>query len=270
MPARCWMAPRDAGGDVQLRRDDLAGLADLPVVGRVARVDRGARWRRGRRRACRPAASCTSLNFSALPSARPPRDDDLGGGQFGPVALGDLAADEAALAAVGHAVGGLDRGAAAGGRRRIEAGGAHGDDLGRVAALHGGDGVAGVDRALEGVGAVDLGDVADLRRRRAWRPRAARRSCRWRWRGTGCGCSSLAMASTCAATFSARPSARLGAVGVRCTLATPAICAAALAASAALAPATSTCTSPPQAMAAVTVLRVARLDGGVVVFGNDE
>ena len=29
-------------GDVELRRDDLAGLADLPVVRRVARIDRGA------------------------------------------------------------------------------------------------------------------------------------------------------------------------------------------------------------------------------------
>jgi electron transfer flavoprotein alpha subunit len=32
----------DATGDVQLRRDDLAGLADLPVVRGVARIDRGA------------------------------------------------------------------------------------------------------------------------------------------------------------------------------------------------------------------------------------
>ena len=32
----------DAGGDVELRRDDLAGLADLPVVRRVAGVDGGA------------------------------------------------------------------------------------------------------------------------------------------------------------------------------------------------------------------------------------
>jgi hypothetical protein len=42
MPARCWIAPLMPIGDVQLGRDDLAGLADLPVVGRVAGVDRGA------------------------------------------------------------------------------------------------------------------------------------------------------------------------------------------------------------------------------------
>jgi hypothetical protein len=45
----------------------------------------------------------------------------------------------------------------------VEAGGAHGDDLDRIGALHGGDRVAGVDRALEGVGAIDFDDVADLR-----------------------------------------------------------------------------------------------------------
>src|SRR4051812_22708416 len=63
------------------------------------------------------------------------------------------------------------------------------------------------------------------------------------------------MASTWAATFSASPCASW-APSAWITLATPAICAAALAASPALVPATSTCTSPPQAMAAVTVFRV--------------
>ena len=32
----------NADGDVELRRDDLAGLADLIVIGRIAGVDRGA------------------------------------------------------------------------------------------------------------------------------------------------------------------------------------------------------------------------------------
>src|SRR5574343_325662 len=66
------------------------------------------------------------------------------------------------------------------------------------------------------------------------------------------------MASTCAATFSARPWARLSA-SAWMTLATPAIWAACWAAPCALWPATSTCTSPPQAAAAVTVFRVAGL-----------
>src|SRR3546814_14048296 len=35
----------DADGDVEFGRDDLAGLADLIVVGRVTRTDRGDRKR---------------------------------------------------------------------------------------------------------------------------------------------------------------------------------------------------------------------------------
>src|SRR4051812_29583684 len=66
------------------------------------------------------------------------------------------------------------------------------------------------------------------------------------------------MASTCAATFSASPWASCS-PSAWITLATPAICEAALAAPAALWPATSTWTSLPQAMAAVTVLKVAPL-----------
>jgi hypothetical protein len=38
----------------------------------------------------------------------------------------------------------------------VKAGGAHGDDLDAVCALHGGNGVAGVDGALEGVGLTTL------------------------------------------------------------------------------------------------------------------
>src|SRR2546427_5950617 len=39
------------------------------------------------------------------------------------------------------------------------------DDLHGISRLHGGDGVAGVDGALEGIGGDDLGDVADLDRK---------------------------------------------------------------------------------------------------------
>src|SRR4051812_46753717 len=66
------------------------------------------------------------------------------------------------------------------------------------------------------------------------------------------------MARICAATFSARPWSRWAA-SAWITLATPATWDAALAASAAPLPATSTCTSPPIAAAALTVLRVAPL-----------
>src|SRR5512139_34350 len=63
------------------------------------------------------------------------------------------------------------------------------------------------------------------------------------------------MASTCAAMFSARPWSRWAA-SAWITLATPAIWLAARAASPAPLPATSTCTSPPRAVAALTVLKV--------------
>src|SRR5699024_11069350 len=35
--------PRNTDGDVELRRDDLAGLADLEVIGHVTGIDGGAR-----------------------------------------------------------------------------------------------------------------------------------------------------------------------------------------------------------------------------------
>jgi polar amino acid transport system substrate-binding protein len=154
--------PGDAGGDVELRRHDLAGLPHLPVVGRVARVHRRA----ARAQAGVELVGQRRHHFRELLRAaeRPAaRDDDLGRRQLGPVALGHLTPDEAGLARIGHRVGVLDRGAAASGRRGVEAGRAHRDDLDRIGALHRGDGVARVDRALEGVGRIDLGDVDALR-----------------------------------------------------------------------------------------------------------
>ncbi len=56
---------------------------------------------------------------------------------------------------------GLDRGRTAFAGSR-EGGGAHGDDLLGVGRLHGLDGVAGIDRPLERVRAVDVDDFGDL------------------------------------------------------------------------------------------------------------
>ena len=98
----------------------------------------------------------------------------------------------------------------------------HRQHLDGVAALHGRDRVARVDRALEGVGAHHLGDFADLRHVEPGATRgatflpAAVAGNRWLYWP--------AMASTCAATFSARPCARLS-PSAWSTLATPAICA---------------------------------------------
>jgi hypothetical protein len=81
------------------------------------------------------------------------RDDDLGRGQFRAIELGDLLADERVLPRIGDGRDRLDAAEPPVGGGRIEAGGAHGGDLDGLRALHRGDGVAGVDRALERVGA---------------------------------------------------------------------------------------------------------------------
>jgi len=152
---------RDAGGDVERGRHDLAGLAHLPVIGRVTGVHRGAAGAQcGAQLVGQGNQHLAELLAAAHRAAA--RDDDLGRRQFRPVVLGDLAAQERAAARIGHRGNHLDRCAATGGGGGVEAGGAHGDDLDDIAALHRGDGVAGVDRALEGVGAKDLGGFADL------------------------------------------------------------------------------------------------------------
>ena len=60
----------DADRDVQLRRDDLAGLADLIVVGHEARVHRRARC--AQRRVQLSASGSSSLLVLAAPRPRPP------------------------------------------------------------------------------------------------------------------------------------------------------------------------------------------------------
>ena len=154
--------------------------------------------------------------------------------------------------------------AAAGGRCGIEARGAHGDPWWRVEALHGGDGVARVDRALKGVGADDLGHVAQLRDVEQ-APRAAPRFCPRPWPGRRCGCS--CQPAPLAASGFGRPSAPGSASA--CSTWSRRQSASSSSAAAALWPATSRCTSPPQRGGGDGVERGA-LDGGVVVFGNDE
>src|SRR5437867_2468025 len=77
---------RDAGGDVQLRRDDLAGLSDLPVVRRITRIDGGAaRTERGAEFVRQWRQHLVELVGRA--EGPPAGDDDLRGGQPGPVVL---------------------------------------------------------------------------------------------------------------------------------------------------------------------------------------
>jgi hypothetical protein len=118
-----------------------------------------ARRRPSRRRACRPGFEHGAVVVAAA-QATAAGDDDLGGAQLGAGRLGELAADQLALAQVGAGGDGFDRGVPP--RRRVEGGGAHGDDLDRVGRLDGGQRVAGVDRAHEGVGGFDGDDVGDL------------------------------------------------------------------------------------------------------------
>ena len=85
----------------------------------------------------------------------------LRGGQFRALALGEFGARVFGVVPVAGDGDGLDGGGAALGRDGIEARGAHGDDLLGVGGFHRGERVAGIDRADEGVGVDDVGDVAD-------------------------------------------------------------------------------------------------------------
>src|SRR5690606_24172285 len=66
------------------------------------------------------------------------------------------------LAGIGTSGNRLDGSGTAFGGSGVEAGGTHGDHLDGSGGLHGGDGVTGIDRTLEGVGALDGDDLGDL------------------------------------------------------------------------------------------------------------
>src|SRR5216684_4368268 len=131
----------DADGDIEVGRHDLAGLADLVVVGHVARVDGGAAGAEAGPQLV--GQRLQHLEVLAARQAAAARYDDLGTGQLGPLALGELGADIGGKAARAGAADLLDRRRAAG-CRRLEVGRADGDDLDLVGRLHGGHGVAGI------------------------------------------------------------------------------------------------------------------------------
>src|SRR5690606_11928182 len=157
----------DAHGDVQLRRNDLAGLTDLHVVRHEAGVHRSAGGAHGSTQLVGQAVQ--QLEVVAVLHAATTRDHDLGTGQFGAVGLGQFFAHKGGGAGV---LGGGNRfhcSTATFGGHGVEAGAAYGDDLDRGVGLDGGDGVSGVDRALEGVGAFhgdNLGDLVDVQQGR--------------------------------------------------------------------------------------------------------
>ena len=100
IPAKMLDRTRDADRDVELGRHDLAGLADLVVVGREPRVDGGAR--RADRCPEHVGETVEQLEVLAGAQAAAARDDDAGGGEIGAFGLVDLAADDAGEARGGN------------------------------------------------------------------------------------------------------------------------------------------------------------------------
>ena len=109
MPARCWIAPEMPIADVELRRDDLAGLADLVVVRHEAGIDGGAR---GAERGTELVGERFEQRVVVLAAAQAAAagNDDLGGAEFGAFRLGQFAADQVGLGSVGRRGDGFDFG----------------------------------------------------------------------------------------------------------------------------------------------------------------
>mmetsp|Transcript_22481 Transcript_22481/g.63857 ORF Transcript_22481/g.63857 Transcript_22481/m.63857 type:complete len:316 (+) Transcript_22481:688-1635(+) len=153
---------RDADGDVQVGRDNLARLPDLHVVRTHAGVDGGARGAHRRVQLEREAVEHRKVVASLEAAAA--RDNRLGRGEFWTVALGNLLADPRRRAGRREVDGGGgDSGGSALRRRLVEGRGAHSHDLDGILRLDGGEGVAGVDGTNEGVLALDADDVRHLR-----------------------------------------------------------------------------------------------------------
>ena len=118
----------DADRDIDFRSDDLAGLADLIVVGDIARINRSARSTDAGAELVGERGDDFLELFAGAQGATT-GDDDLGAGQFGAFGLGDFLADEtgqSGFACAGYA---FDRAVAAFGRGLVKGGAAHGDDL---------------------------------------------------------------------------------------------------------------------------------------------
>src|SRR5580692_12325810 len=98
---------RYADGDIKVRRHHFAGLANLPIVRRVAGIDRGARGADRGAELIRHRLYIFGEVVAALhrPAAG---NDDLGRGQFRPLRFRQLLADEAGNARIGRGGSGLD------------------------------------------------------------------------------------------------------------------------------------------------------------------
>ena len=151
----------NADRDIDFGGDDLAGLADLVIVRRIAGIDRGAAGAdRGTELVGKRVEQGMELIGRAEGAAA--RDDHLGAGQLGAFAFGCVERDEAAGARIAGRIDLFDRARSAFRSRFLERGGADGDDLLRIVRLDGRDRVTGVNRARERVRPLDREDVGDL------------------------------------------------------------------------------------------------------------
>ncbi len=138
---------RNADRDVKLGGDDLAGLADLPVVRRIARIHRRAAGTdSGIELVCK---LFDQREIGQRAHAAPARDDDPSTGQVGPVGRGDLVLHPGRQAAIDRGRDLFDRRCTAR-ARRVKRCGADRHHLLRVRRLDGLDRVTGIDRPVEG------------------------------------------------------------------------------------------------------------------------
>jgi hypothetical protein len=215
------------------------------------------------------ATAYEQLEVLAVLHAAATGDDDAGGGQLRTVGLGQLFADEGGNAGIlSQSPTASTAAAAFGGLAASKPVVRTVITLIGIGRLHGGDRVAGVDRTLEGVGAdhgSDLGDLGNIEQRGGARQDVLAVA--------GGGCQNVAVAL---AEFGDQQAHVLGKlVGIGGVVGQQH-----LADAGDLArpprpprqplPATSTWTSPPICLAAVTVLSVAPFRVAVVVLGNDQ
>ena len=153
---------RDAHRNVELRRDNLAGLPDLIVVRHIARIHRCTRSTQRSAELVGQRFKQLLVGFAAAHAATT-GDDNLGRAEFGTFGLGQLALDQRGATRAATRVDVFHCGAATGGGNRFKGCGTHGDDLDGITALHRRQHAAGVNRAHEGVRRFDANDVADLR-----------------------------------------------------------------------------------------------------------
>ena len=156
----------DADGEVQLRRNDFAGLTDLQLIRHISGVDRGARRTDRGTQLFRKVEDQLELFGRAQRTAT--GHDPVGGLQVRTFAAAGLQADVAGVAGVGSLrATALDLGAVVtlgGGRKRSTANGSNHDRVGRR--LDRDDRVAGVDRALEAMAVqhfLHIGDLVDAK-----------------------------------------------------------------------------------------------------------